>query len=530
MTSAVSSSPAIRKRRPILRRIGLGLLAIVVLYGSFAVYLATRPVVISFDALQRFRDALPRPAKPEDAAWPAYRDALKTLGFADGAIQAQDVREALGCRPGDAKWKVLAAWVDANQPALAAARAASKRPVFGFPVAGGRTAADDTFFAGTPAPDPGGVDWKDRTTFPMLSLMLPQMGASRSLSHALVADMFRAVEQGDGARATDDLEAIMSLSAHVMEGRILIGDLVGMAIRRVGVTAVIGTLEWKPEIFTDDQLRRMQVALRSMPTSLERMDLSMERLMFEDAVQRFFSDDGHGDGWFVPTWRQMGIVQGIGGVSAGSESSGERFAVLAFGTVLRPVGSVLVAGRRETLAHYAAFTSEVEGASVGTPREALAKIAPIDARQELQHSDGRQRARYFLESLLGPALGQAAVNFAVDRASRESACAVIAAELFHRANKRWPANAAELAAFNGGVAPADPWGEDAIRMAEDTDGFRMWSIGRDGKDDGGVMPAPDQPGDARALSSTLANQPAEGNRTIDWVWFAPRGNLDRWRN
>ena len=145
-------------------------------------------------------------------------------------------------------------------------------------------------------------------------------------------------------------------------------------------------------------------------------------------------------------------------------------------------------------------------------------------------SDSGQRARYFLESMLGPALSQAAVSFAVDRASRESACVAIAAELFHRANKRWPTSAAELAAFNGGKAPVDPWADAPIRMAEDKDGFRMWSIGRDGKDDGGVVPPADQAGDARALSSTKPNQPAEGGMTVDWVWFAPRGNLDRWRN
>jgi hypothetical protein len=67
-------------------------------------------------------------------------------------------------------------------------------------------------------------------------------------------------------------------------------------------------------------------------------------------------------------------------------------------------------------------------------------------------------------------------------------------------------------------------------MAEDKQGFRMWSIGRDGKDDGGVVPRSDQPGDARALSSTQPNQPADEGMTVDWVWFAPRGNLDRWRD
>jgi hypothetical protein len=513
----------------VLRTIGLVLLLLVVIYAAFATYLATRPVVISFDAVQKFRDSLPRPAKPEDAAWPGYRDALVSLEFAGGKFRGEGMEFSLKHRPGDEPWSVLCLWVQAKQSGIAKARDASKRPVFAFPIAGGRTAADDALFTIEPGPTEG--DWKDREAFPMLRLTLPQYGAMRGLANVLAVDTIRAVQQMDGARATEDLEAIMALSIHVTEGRILIGDLVGMAIRRAAVAAVIGALEWKPAAFTDDQLRRMQTALRSVPAALERLDLSTERLMFEDAVQRFFSDDGNGDGWFVPSAGQIGLLEGVGNVSPDSPGQGgQRLAALAFLPVLRPVGAMLVAGRKDTLAHYAAFIAEVEAASSGSPREVLANVAPITERQDMQFSDNRQRARYFLESVLGPALGQAAVNFAVDRASRESACAAIAAELFHRANKRWPANAAELAAFNGGVAPADPWGEGAIRMAEDKDGFRMWSIGRDGKDDGGVIPASDQSGDARALSSTLANQPAEGNRTIDWVWFAPRGNLDRWRN
>lgn len=520
MASTAVTTAESRKRRPVLRAIVLVLLSIVVIYGAFAIYLATRPVVISIDAVQRFRDTLPKPAKPADAAWPAYRDALTALGFANGTFREGAVRDALGRRPGDREWALLSAWVDANRPAIAAVRAASKRPVFAFPMGVDRGAAEEALF-GT-MPEGSGGDWKDRETFPMLGLLLPQLGAMRSLANAIATDMFRAVEQGDGARATDDLEAIMAVSVHVTEGRILIGDLVGMALRRVAVTTVIGALEWKPEVFSDDQLRRMQLALRSVPASLERLDLATERLMYEDAVQRFYSDDGNGDGWFVPSPGQISVMESISNVSAGSPGQGgQRLAALAFVPVLRPVGAMMVAGRKDSLAHYAAFTAEVEAASSGTPREVLAKITPIDARHATQSSDARQRARYFLESLLGPALGNAALQFALDRASRDAACAVISAELFHRANKRWPTSAAELAPFNGGTVPVDPWAEAPIRMAEDKQGFRMWSIGRDGKDDGG------DPAQASGLST---NPNPRSDASADWVWFAPRGNLDRWRN
>ena len=113
--------------------------------------------------------------------------------------------------------------------------------------------------------------------------------------------------------------------------------------------------------------------------------------------------------------------------------------------------------------------------------------------------------------------------------ARYVACAAIAAELFHRANKRWPTSAAELAPFNGGKAPADPWADAPIRMAEDKDGFRMWSVGRDGKDDGGGNLRTLDAGGA-IVTSTSPNHSDLRGQPMDWVWFAPRGNLDRWRN
>jgi hypothetical protein len=98
MTSAAVTTEHSRKRFPVLKAIGLLILLIAVIYCAFAIYLATRPVVVSIDAVQRFRDTLPKPAKPADAAWPGYRDALTALGFANGAFRQEGVRDALGGR------------------------------------------------------------------------------------------------------------------------------------------------------------------------------------------------------------------------------------------------------------------------------------------------------------------------------------------------------------------------------------------------------------------------------------------------
>ena len=514
MAATAASATVPGRRRPVLRTIGLVVLAVVVVYAAFAVYLATRPVIISFDAVQKFRDALPKPAKPADAAWPAYRDALVSLGWERGSQKDPAVRDNLGNGPGQEGWPEISAWVDANQRGIVAARAASKQPMFGFPLAQERAGADAAFFPEDAGGSQPGMDNSDREQFPMFTVSLPHLGTLRGLANVFLADMFRAAEQGDGERATQDIEAAMALSIHVPEGRLLISDLVGIAIRAMTARDVLAMLEWKPEVFTDAQLARLQTALRSVPAALERIEVSSERLLFEDAVQRFFSDDGSGDGWFVPTWRQLKFLQEISTVSAGSKpsSSAQPWTFAAFVGASRPLGVWAIAGRKETLERHAAFMEGLKQVSNASPREALAASKALEAQFSLDRADPKAAARYFLQSVTLPALGRATVNFARDRAGREMACAAIAAERFRRANKRWPNSAAELAAFNGGTAPMDPWGEGPIKVAAGGPGYRMWSVSRNGTDDGGDP------------TQTLENE--EG----DWVFFAPTGKLDRIRN
>jgi hypothetical protein len=72
-------------------------------------------------------------------------------------------------------------------------------------------------------------------------------------------------------------------------------------------------------------------------------------------------------------------------------------------------------------------------------------------------------------------------------------------------------------------------------MASDANGFRMWSVGEDGRDDGGDPRAMDPDFDgARATMRALRRDDRNASNWageiphIDWVWFAPTGTLDRW--
>lgn len=60
--------------------------------------------------------------------------------------------------------------------------------------------------------------------------VLPHLGKLRSVARALHADAIRHLEAGDADKATDRLESIYRMSGQVLEDRLLISSLVGIAI------------------------------------------------------------------------------------------------------------------------------------------------------------------------------------------------------------------------------------------------------------------------------------------------------------
>ena len=67
-------------------------------------------------------------------------------------------------------------------------------------------------------------------------------------------------------------------------------------------------------------------------------------------------------------------------------------------------------------------------------------------------------------------------------------------------------------------------------------GFRIWSAGQDLADNGGDPAVDESPADGRSesticfrrRSASAWNDAPTAATASDWVWFAPRGNGDRW--
>jgi len=378
----------------------------------------------------------------------------------------------------------------------------------------------------------------DPVAMPMVGVLLPQLANARSAARILALDATRAAERGDGERFVDDIEAIVRMSTHVADGRILIGDLVGMAIRSLAINRTIAVLEWKPDLLNGVQLARLQSVFESVPPALGRLDLGAERLMWVDLEQRFFTDSGSGNGWFrLDRDSLLPLIQTLestsGGMSRSTNDSALDTMSLAAATLSGPAAAFIVADRRTTHDFFEQWAKRYEDASSLSLRD-HAQISTLDA--ELSAVLAADPVNLLLPRLLMPAFGRAAQAYAVDRAWRDAAVATCAALRFRAETGAWPARAEDLSPKYLSVVPRDPWTDTPIRMSTDADGFRMWSTGEDGRDDGGdpTMKDGDTWGGKGATTlalrrddRTAANWRGELPR-IDWVWYAPRGNFDRW--
>lgn len=494
---------------------------IVAAYGLFALYLAFHTPRITFDPLERFRAMTPGPSASAPAAWPEIRTALLGLGFAPRQADRSGlaVLDHPTSLPGETGHDALSAALSDRQGALAALRAGAMRPVLGFPL-GQPLGGEDAMLLG-----PELVDQSRHVASELgpaqirsLSLLLPQVGHLRSAARALSADAVAAAEVGDGARAAEDLVATLHVAQLCQDFRGFITDLSAMAIRALALSRTLLILEWRPEIFTDAQLARLQDAIHTIPPELQQLHTAAEIVGIDDVLQCMYSDDGQGDGWFRPGSAQLRVFQSL--VPAPADPGASPAARVA-GAIGSPLAAVAVAGRKATRERLMAALTEAEARSHLSMLEAAeAGPGPAAAALAKDRTDGLATTRWLIPAFLTPAFEKIEGAFRRDRALCDATMTAIACERFRRATGRWPASVPELVPRFLPAVPRDTWSRGPLLVTERDGRFRLYSVGADRRDNGGVPHTR-----TRGPEASLA---WEFGGDGDLVFFEPRGTLDRW--
>lgn len=466
-----------------LRGTGATLAVCIAMYAVLLARFYLASPTISLNVVKELNGPILKTA-PDDRAWPLYIRAKIEFGpYEDFTGKVSGVEPT---RPGDENWEAYAEWLKKHAPALETVRAAAAKPVLGYLY---RAGTDPEYAKALEATNPGYTydpSAEEQTDNPIgYSILLPQLGEMRRFARALRADAYLAASEGDRARFLADVEALLGIGEQALGERFIIGQTVGFAIADLALDVILEHVD-RPDFLGATDLRDVAHKLAGFGGGGHiSLDLSLEALLIEDILQRYFSDDGHGDGRYIGAveqteslYRDWGLVK----------PKGYRLM-----RAVQPVQSVIMPSRAEIreMARRAVAAAAVD--------DALPPWRHDERSSDALHQEVLEASVYkvvpFLRSLTfvgdeGPIASSCGWR---DRflAKRDATLAVIGMESYRRDRGRWPSSLDELVPAFLPAVPLDPCDGKALRYAaprSESERPVLYSIGVDGVDDGGKVP------------------------------------------
>jgi len=291
---------------------------------------------------------------------------------------------------------------------------------------------------------------------PSAGMLLPELVKMRQGARLLEAGARVRIKRGDLAGAAGDIAALRSMARHMRSDPILISMMVAMAIDGMADTTVERWLAGG-ELRTAEQLE----ALRPAGAASLRRDL----------VRAFRMEEATG----LATFADLSS----GAINLQSFSSAEGTGDLGVSAVLNRegLGAWRVFFLRGELASYRWYMDRVQSLAAYPYHESRARWAAFE-------SENRQPTG-ILTGLLLPALTRTAENAARAEARSRLADLAVAAERHRLKHGRYPGKLDELASDPAALAISDPFDGQPLRMVQADGGVVLYSVGPDGKDDGG---------------------------------------------
>ncbi|MDQ7014259.1 MAG: hypothetical protein Q9O74_10225 [Planctomycetota bacterium] len=313
----------------------------------------------------------------------------------------------------------------------------------------------------------------------MVTIVLPQLGQMRAMYRLLEFDAHTAARHRQSEQVVQDITTMLGLAEHAAEGPALISSLVGLAISTGAIWTTSQIIHEYPDLFTDEQLRELAHRHAAFMDGVPRVDLSGERWFFEDAVQRVYTDDGHGNGYITAEGlRHLLSLQNPAADLA------EQFGPQP----LAPLSTALIANRADMTAKYDQLMTTIE-------RNAELPMWEYDSHDRpntevnLLSADPILRTRYFPIVMLMPAFESALQTAEKVVQHRDGLLVGIALELYRREHGTYPDTLDALVPVFLPAVPPDRFTGTPLNYALVDSEPRLWSVGADRNDDGGVIPA-----------------------------------------
>lgn len=428
--------------KKMLVRTGQGLLGLVVFLILYSVWFFTGDPTINFDYLARLNEISKPVVNSQDNAWADYEKAIELYVEPGG-----DVKKIVY----DANWSELSSdqkarlfeWLDKNQQAWQSFVAGSEKSYY--------------FHEYTVIEEP---DLSMQVT-----VVLPNLTAMRDLSKMGVSRSQRHLEEEDVEKAVEASLSVIRCGWHWNgRGILLIEQLIGMGIRRVGYEQVLAIIAEGD--LTVDQMRELRGQLFQIgQDGYPHVGLEGERLAFMDTVQHIFTEGGPGGGHMIPN-NYFDLMGGVG----------EEIAYWGV--------SIVHAGRNRTVVVANKVYDRMGEIVMMSPYQRHGE----DTESEFDILKPYNDLRYSLIEMLMPAFGRVSEIRFQGKALFDAVDVVIALKLWELEKGELPGSLAELR--DGGFLkeiPDDPYSDGALKYVKRGGDFVLYSVGVDFKDDGGKV-------------------------------------------
>jgi hypothetical protein len=470
----------------------LSLAALFLVYLFAGLYMMTGRPTIKTDYLAIVNErALSVPEA--ERAWPIYREALLAMGAKGVPNNPESATAFPNCdaKPGDADWPELEQFLRDHADSIAKLRTAAERPNLGFVTSNSFVAfsPEDRELFGVSITNEQIEAFKSQTVEDrwLISTLLPELQQLKTAALLLASDARRAALAGDAKTALADVAALLGVSRHAEEKPFLVSLLVANAVQSIACVTIQDTLQENPQLWSDLQLRDLAHQIAASPIDWRR-GFNGETSCFHDAMQRFYTDNGHGDGRLAykisPFENLFSMLDEVTsqGPHVASFWSSDGAAMLAL-----PAANLVVASRKDMTATYERYigwamtkisTPLWEQQDLALPEEELLsdKAGPID------------RYRYLFVRLLVPANDMLRNNVATSEGERDGVLVGLALELYRREHDAWPKTLSELSPRWLPHVPIDRITGDSLGYKIVDDRPVVYSVGVDRDDDGGRVP------------------------------------------
>jgi hypothetical protein len=471
-----------KRGRPMIWKLTVGIgttLLITVAAGAgWTAYLAYGTPNPTIDYVAKLNE--PLATTPEqDRAWPLLRDALLQMKPMPEAFTA--MKSANLTKPGGEGWDVALAWLNSNRGIIGSLIAASKKPTYGFEYGNKQSKeymaerAKLNPPAERPSSESDASNEVDPLAPPMLALLLPHLADVRVAAKLLVFDARESLSRGDFESAWASLDGAFRLGAHMMGGRALIEQLVGVACMSLAMSEMRSALQSNASAMTSDRLALINSGgLMSTNPDIFKFNILSERFFFEDVVQYAFTDDGAGNGRLIPS--QYGKIATMGMPEDESTKQSDA-GLLAIATVH--------ADRATTVAKYFELADRLGE---------VYELPLYDSRREKAWNiietelpgDGSGNMRFSLISLLMPSLSRANQLMREGAMNLEATVVAVKLATYIATKGHAPRRLGELVPEHLQSVPVDVYAGTHLKYILRYDGSPlMYSVGRNLIDDAG---------------------------------------------